>query len=122
MRSLILLGCLCFGLVACGDSHESLAKDSAAQLAKMADILSRVDGNTTQEDLEAKLKPIKKSFDDIRERKSKLGAPTAEDEQKIDAVNDTEVAHMASEMTALMKKLEERPELYKVAQDTLPWK
>ena len=93
-----IIAIFCLTLTGCGDSHESLMKDS---ISLMNEMVTDLEGGMAEDKLKAKYDAKGK---DLKARADKLGKPSAEEEKRLKEKFEPEFAKiMPRLMGAAMK-------------------
>src|SRR5438552_13091566 len=100
LGALVLLVC-CAG---CGDSHESLAKDSVSNMKEMVAILDGVKDQASAHDAKPKLKSLMEKQKDIDARQNKLGAPSEDEMKTIDSKYSKEMEELQQKFNGQMMR------------------
>jgi hypothetical protein len=99
---------LCAG---CGDSHESLGKESITTLKQLVATLEGVKDEASAKSAKPKLKSLMEQLNDINAREAKLGAPTEAEIKSMEAKYGSEMEELQAKFASNMMRIAFDPKI-----------
>ena len=106
-------------LAGCGDTHESLMKESLDNMNKVNTVLDGVKDEASAKAAAPKLEALAAKMNDIQQRMNKIGTPTPEQAKALETKYEKEIETVAQKMMANTMRIAFQPALMQHLQPAL---
>jgi hypothetical protein len=102
---------LALALTGCGDSRDSVIKDSISDMKKLVDVLKGIKDEASAKSAADRIKAITENMKAIKARADKLGKPSPEEDKALQAKYETEMKSITTDMGREMLRITMDPAL-----------